>query len=74
MPHDHEEINDEELKKNPNIFSKDVTCNKHSFVDIRQAYDTKCPPPRYLTREELLVELPIEKEVIFKSTGMQENP
>ena len=70
MPNDNEEINDDELKKNPNIFSKDVTCNQHSFVDFRQAYDAKCPPPRYLTREELLEELPVDKEVIFKLTGM----
>ena len=34
----------------------------------------KCPPPRYLTREELLEELPVDKNVIFKLTGMEETP
>ena len=61
-----DEVNEEELGKNPNVFSKTDACNKHSFVDFRQAYDSKCPPPRYLTREELLENLPVDKESVFK--------
>lgn len=61
-----QEVDAEELKKNPNIFSTTDTVNKNSFVDFRQAYDQKCPPPRYLTKDELLEEKPTDKESIFK--------
>jgi hypothetical protein len=45
---------------------------KNSFVDYRQAFDIKCPPPRYFTNEELLKPLPTEKSEIMK--GLIEAP
>jgi hypothetical protein len=38
----------------------------HSFVDNRQEFNPKCPPPDYLTREEVHVKLPIDRDGIFQ--------
>lgn len=50
----------------PLIYSKIESVGPYSFVDERQDYDTDCPPPTYLTYEEVNEKLPIEKEEIFE--------
>ena len=62
------------LKHNPYIWSTSKSVAPNSFVDNRQPYDKECPPPIYLTTEELLKELPTSKGDIFKSIGMEETP
>jgi len=52
--------------------SKSVAVPPNSFVDYRQAYCEKAPPPKYFTEEMLLNPLPVNKEDILR--GMVEHP
>lgn len=49
----------------PNIYSNVEAVGPYSFVDCRQDYDPKCPPPTYLPYKDVNAPLPIEKEDIF---------
>ena len=48
------------------VYSMEEAVPPYSFVDPRQDYDRKCPPPTYLPYDEVAEELPIEKEDIFE--------
>lgn len=50
----------------PVIYSKVESVGPYSFVDVRQDYDPECPPPTYLSYDEVNEKLPIEKEDIFE--------
>lgn len=50
----------------PYIYSKVESVGPYSFVDVRQDYDPECPPPTYLSYEEVNEKLPIEKDAIFE--------
>lgn len=66
------EIDPNDLDNNPYIYSKIESVQKFSFVDYRQSFDNKCPPPKYFTVEDLTKPLPVEKEEILK--GLEETP
>ena len=66
------EVDSKELTENPKIFSLHLSVHKNSFVDYRQPFDLKCPPPKYFSNEELLKPLPTDKSEILK--GMLEMP
>ena len=46
--------------------SDTVSVGKHSFIDSRQPYNKRCPPPKYFTEDILLEELPTSKEDILR--------
>ncbi len=46
--------------------SSQVAVGPNSFVDNRQPYNPKSPPPKYFTEDMLLTPLPICKEEILK--------
>lgn len=50
----------------PLIYSKVESVPPYSFVDCRQDYDLKCPPPTYLEYKDVNTPLPIQKENIFE--------
>lgn len=54
------------------ILSKTQAVHKYSFVDSKQAYDEKCPAPKFFTKEDLLKPLPATKDEILK--GFKEGP
>ena len=66
------EVDPNDLDNNPYIYSHTTAVQQFSFVDSRQLFDQKCPPPKYFSDEELTKPLPVEKEEILK--GMQETP
>jgi hypothetical protein len=68
-PEDPDEL---ELYDNPYILSDKIAVGPNSFVDFRQNYDRKCPPPKYFTKEILLTPLPTKKSDILK--GLDEMP
>lgn len=61
-----EDIDPNDLDNNPYVFSYTTAVQKYSFVDSRQQFDKKCPPPKYFSDEELLKPLPVEKDEILK--------
>ena len=61
-----------ELENNPYILSKTDAVGPFSFVDYRQPYCEKAPPPKYFSNELLLTPLPTRKEDIFR--GLEEHP
>lgn len=50
----------------PEIYSYVESVPPYSFVDSRQDFEPKCPPPTYLQYDDLYVKLPIEKDDIFE--------
>ena len=60
------------MHDNPYIYSTEVGVGPNSFVDFRQGYSERCPPPKYFTQEILLTPLPTRKEDILK--GLEEMP
>jgi len=61
-----------ELENNPYIMSKTDPVGPFSFVDNRQAYCDKSPPPKYFPDELLLTPLPTRKDDILR--GLDEHP
>lgn len=50
----------------PEIYSSVESVGPFSFVDMRQDYEQKCPPPTYLSYDDVNEKLPIEKDDIFE--------
>lgn len=50
----------------PDVYSQVEPVGPYSFVDIRQDYDSSCPPPTYLQYEDVNAKLPVEKAEIFE--------
>lgn len=48
------------------VYSRKVPVSPYSFVDETQEYSDESPPPTYLSKEELMVPLPIEKDEILQ--------
>ena len=66
-----EDPDDQELNENPFILSQGgVSVPANSFVDSRQPYKKKAPPPKYFSEELLLAELPTRREDILR--GLEE--
>lgn len=65
-----EDPDEQELVNNPFIFSDNLAVSPNSFVDSRQQHQRKCPPPKYMTEEMLLKQLPTSKEDLMK--GLKE--
>jgi len=52
--------------ENPQVYSEKIPVTPYSFVDDNQKYDKECPPPTYLSEEELGKKLPTSKEELFE--------
>jgi hypothetical protein len=52
---------DDELSANQFILETKQSVPLHSFVDYKQPYIVKCPPPKYMGKEILLKEMPVRK-------------
>jgi len=61
---------EKELIGNPYIYSDTKSVGPYSFVDFRQSYERKCPPPKYMDEAMLREPLPTSKEDIMK--GLKE--
>lgn len=61
---------EKELRDNPYIYSQSESVGPNSFVDNRQPYDRKSPPPKYLDESQLLESLPTSREEIMR--GLKE--
>lgn len=49
-----EEPDDQELNDNTYVLSRAQSVGPNSFVDYRQPYKKKAPPPKYFTEDVLL--------------------